>query len=82
VDCHATLPWEVMPMQVGKVTTLQSRGLWLSPLTPRLSVIADIPARRADGARGAREKNLTFLRNRSGAAMYPAFECSRCGRWP
>jgi hypothetical protein len=19
---------------------------------------------------------------RSGAAMYPAFECSRCGRWP
>jgi len=24
-----------------------------------------------DGARGAREKNLTFSRNRSGAAMYP-----------
>ena len=27
-------------------------------------------------------KNLTFSRNDTGAAMYPAFECSRSGRWP
>jgi hypothetical protein len=40
----------------------------------------DVPC--MDGARGAREKNLTFSRNDTGAAMYPAFECSRCGRWP
>jgi len=32
-----------------------------------------------DGARGAREKNPTFLRNDTGTAMYPASECSRCG---
>jgi len=35
-----------------------------------------------EGARGAREKNLTFSRNDTGAAMYPAFKCSRCGCWP
>jgi len=36
-----------------------------------------------DGARGAREKNLTFSRNDTGAAMYPASRCSRsgCGPW-
>jgi len=28
------------------------------------------------------EENLTFQRVGSGAAMYTAFECSRCGRWP
>jgi hypothetical protein len=31
-----------------------------------------------DGARGAREESDVFA-NRSGAAMYPASECSRCG---
>jgi hypothetical protein len=35
-----------------------------------------------DGARGAREENLTFSRNDTGAAMYPAFKRSRCGCWP
>ena len=34
-----------------------------------------------DGARGAREESDVFA-NRSGAAMYPAFECGRFGRWP
>ncbi len=34
-----------------------------------------------DGARGARAKSGISAK-RSGAAMYPAFECSRCGRWP
>src|SRR6516225_963751 len=35
-----------------------------------------------DGARGAREKNLTFLRNDTGAVMYPASRCSRSGCGP
>ena len=34
-----------------------------------------------DGARGAREKS-DLSAKRSGAAMYAAFECGRCGRWP
>jgi hypothetical protein len=32
-----------------------------------------------DEARGAREKNLTLLRNVRVHAMYPASDCSRCG---
>jgi hypothetical protein len=35
-----------------------------------------------DGARGARDKESDLFANRSGAAMYPAFKCSRCGCWP
>ena len=34
-----------------------------------------------DGARGARE-NSDISASGSGAAMYAAFECGRCGRWP
>src|ERR1700738_1215628 len=34
-----------------------------------------------DGARGARGESDVSA-NRSGAAMYPAFECSRFGCWP
>jgi hypothetical protein len=34
-----------------------------------------------DGARDAREESDVSA-NRSGAAMYPAFECSRYGRRP
>jgi hypothetical protein len=34
-----------------------------------------------DGARGAREES-DISAKRSGAAMYAAFECGRCGRWP
>ena len=34
-----------------------------------------------DGARGAREKS-DISASGSGAAMYTAFECGRCGRWP
>ena len=33
---------------------------------------AVVIVKQCDGARGAREKNLTFSRNDTGAVMYPA----------
>ena len=47
--------------------------------------ITDIAGRLQSAMYGRRpqcKENLTFSAKRSGAAMYPAFECSRCGRWP
>jgi hypothetical protein len=35
-----------------------------------------------DGARAARERNLTLSRNDTGAVMYPASKCSRSGCGP
>ena len=54
----------------------------LRPRTTKWSVALHQFRTAHDRLRGAREKNLTFSRNDTGAAMYPAFECSRCGRWP
>ena len=56
-----------------------------SDLPPGAEEAADMPEVAfvpcMDGARGAREKS-DMSAKRSGAAMYAAFECGRCGRWP
>jgi hypothetical protein len=57
-----------------------------SAYTPRLSVIADVVAWPPSAMYGRRPrckgKESDVSANRSGAAMYPAFECSRLAAGP
>jgi hypothetical protein len=52
----------------------------------RLSMNADMPALTLCAMYGRRPrckgKESDLFAKRSGAAMYSAFECSRCGCWP
>jgi hypothetical protein len=56
-------------------------GLWSRRIddVSGLTSMADDLLRRSPRCKG---KESDVSAKRSGAAMYPAFECSRCGRWP
>jgi len=79
------LGWSMTPS--GHETSGQAWVAYLSMsgvLCLRPNSCGDAPCREVpcmDGARGAREKS-DLSTSGSGAAMYTAFECGRCGRWP
>src|SRR5262249_40634826 len=50
-DGHATLPWEVMPTQWPTLPRFDRGVCGRSAYPPRLSVIADMPVRRASAKR-------------------------------
>ena len=58
--------------------TMERQGCGLASTKSGLAALRDFDAAFdrfgscMDGARGAREKNLTFLRNDTGAVIYPA----------
>jgi hypothetical protein len=53
LDCHVTLPWEVMPNAVGTLPRFNCEVCGKSAYPPRLSIIADMLAQRPSANTGS-----------------------------